>query len=134
MPTRHLVVAVVLATLLTAAPEPTTTAAARPYLDAARETATWLRGAAVKTAHGKAWPATPGVGGPQGTVNTTLYSGMPGVVLFFIELHRATGRAEDIAEARAGADHLLATLGDKPQSGLYTGVAGTGFVLGETFK
>jgi lantibiotic modifying enzyme len=108
---------------------------ARPYLDAAMETARWLRSTAVTTEHGKAWPATPGGNDPRlHGINTTLYSGMPGVVLFFIELHRATGRAEDLAEARAGADHLLATLDTKPESGLYTGVAGTGFVLGETFK
>ena len=67
-------------------------------------------------------------------LNPTLYSGTPGVVLFFLELHRATGRAEDLQDARAGADHLLATLDDKPQSGLYTGVAGVGFVLGEVYK
>ena len=106
----------------------------RPYLEAAQETARWLRSTAIPSPHGKAWPATPGAAGPQAAINTTLYSGMPGVVLFFIELHRATGRAEDLAEARAGADHLLATLSEKPQAGLYTGIAGTGFVLGEVFK
>ena len=108
---------------------------ARPYLAAAEETARWLRSTAVMTEHGKAWPATPGGTDPRlRGIDTTLYSGTPGVVLFFIELHRATGRAEDLAAARAGADHLLATLDTKPESGLYTGVAGTGFVLGETFK
>ena len=108
---------------------------ARPYLEAALETARWLRSTAVATEHGRAWPATPGGADPRvHGLNTTLYSGMPGVVLFFIELHRATGRAEDLADARAGADHLLATLDTTPESGLYTGVAGVGFVLGETFK
>ena len=56
------------------------------------------------------------------------------MVLFFLQLHRATGSAGDLRDARAGADYLLATLDDKPQSGLYTGVAGIGFVLGEVHK
>lgn len=112
-----------------------TAPAARPYLAAAEEAARWIRSTAVNTDHGTVWPATPGGKDPRASaVNTTLYSGTPGVVLFFLELHRATGRPEDLADARRGADHLLATLAEKPQSGLYTGVAGIGYVLGEMHK
>lgn len=121
--------------LLLLTPAPRTIAADRPYLAAATDTARWIRSTAVKTPQGTYWPATPGDGGPaaQG-INPTLYSGTPGVVLFLLELHRASGRADDLQDARSGADHLLATLDDKPQSGLYTGVAGVGFVLGEVYK
>ena len=134
MSERPLVAFVVIALLLLS-PAPRTIAADRPYLAAATDTARWIRSTAVKTPQGTYWPATPGATGPaaQG-LNPTLYSGTPGVVLFFLELHRASGRAEDLQDARAGADHLLATLDDKPQSGLYTGVAGVGFVLGEVYK
>jgi len=117
----------------TAFDPPLATAADGPYLAAANETAKWIRSTGVKTQHGTYWPVAPG--GPAAQeFNPTLYSGTPGVVLFFLELHRATGRADDLREARSGADHLLATLDEKPQSGLYTGVAGVGFVLGEVFK
>ncbi len=116
-------------------PAPRTIAADRPYLAAATDTAKWIRSTAMKTEHGTHWPATPGsTVARHRECNPTLYSGTPGVVLFFLELHRATGRAEDLQDARAGADHLLATLDEKPQSGLYTGVAGVGFVLGEVYR
>ncbi len=134
---KPLIVALGAVALMVTAPSPhtTTAAAARPYLDAANETARWIRSTAVKTPHGTAWPVTPASPDARTqAVNPTLYSGTPGVVLFFLELHRATGRAEDLNDARAGADHLLATLDDKPQSGLYTGIAGVGFVLGEVYK
>lgn len=111
------------------------TASDRPYLEAATETARWLRSTAVKTPQGTIWPPNPAApDAREQPANLTLYSGTPGVVLFFLELHRATGRDEDLQEARSGADHLLAALDEKPQSGLYTGVAGIGFVLGEVFK
>jgi lantibiotic modifying enzyme len=134
MSERPLVAFVVIALLLLA-PAPRTIAADRPYLDAATDTARWIRSTAVKTPQGTYWPATPGATGPAAqAINPTLYSGTPGVVLFFLELHRASGRADDLQDARAGADHLLATLDDKPQNGLYTGVAGVGFVLGEVYQ
>lgn len=123
-----------LALVAASAPAPLTIAAERPHLAAALETARWLRSTAVKTAHGTIWPPDPTAAkGSNEAVNTTLYSGTPGVVLFFLQLHRATGNAADLRDARSGADHLLATL-DEKQSGLYTGVAGVGFVLGEVYK
>jgi lantibiotic modifying enzyme len=67
-------------------------------------------------------------------VNTTLYAGTPGVVLFLLELHRATGQAEYLEDARKGADHLLAVLDKTTGEGLYTGIAGIGFTLGEVFR
>jgi lantibiotic modifying enzyme len=138
---KKFVSALIATTLLITAPaartigSQSTTSADRPYLAAANDTAKWIRSTAVKTEHGTHWPATPGGTAPGASaVNPTLYSGTPGVVLFFLELHRASGRAEDLQDARSGADHLLATLDVKPESGLYTGVAGVGFVLGEVYK
>ena len=133
--TRIMSGAAALALLGAAVPEAQPAGTQRPHLAAASDTARWLRSTAVKTEHGTIWPADPAA--PKARtqpVNATLYSGTPGVVLFFLQMHRAGGRPDDLQDARSGADHLLATLDDKPQSGLYTGVAGVGFVLGEVYK
>lgn len=75
-----------------------------------------------------AWPATPP---DRSTARADLYGGGAGVVLFFLELHRATGDAGHLATARAGADELLAAVEREDDPGLYSGLAGLGFVLGE---
>lgn len=106
-------------------------AAGRTYRDAAVETGTWVRGSAIRTTSGLAWPSDPS--DPK-SVNHALYSGSPGVVLFLLELHHATGRAEYLDDARAGADELIAQLGSDKQTGLYTGMAGIGFTLGEVYR
>lgn len=107
-----------------------------PWLEAAIETGIWLRSVGVDTEAGRTWPADPVA--PE-SVPTNLYAGSAGVVLFFLDLDRATGDAAWVDEARAGADHLLASLPDElaPEgegAGLYTGVAGIGFVLGEVHR
>jgi lantibiotic modifying enzyme len=101
------------------------------YRSAAEDAAKWVRAAAIKTSAGIAWASDPA--DPK-SVNTALYSGSPGVVLFLLELHRATGRREYLEDARAGADELLVTLRSEKQTGLYTGIAGIGFVLGEVSR
>jgi lantibiotic modifying enzyme len=90
-------------------------AAVRPHLDLARDAARWIR----------AQPPS---------ASADLYSGTAGVVLFFLELHRATGARADLDAATAGADALLASLDAQSETGLYTGLAGIGFVLAETGK
>jgi lantibiotic modifying enzyme len=100
----------------------------RPYLEAALETARWLEGTAVKTEHGLTWPAVPG---DPATITTNLYSGSAGVVLFFLEAHRAAGERRYLEYARAGADHLAATFDETADSGLYTGLAGLCYALAE---
>ena len=86
-----------------------------PYRAAAEDAARWVR----------AEPAS---------TDTSLYSGAPGVVLFFLELHHATGKREYLDEARARADALLAAVDTQKQTGLYTGIAGIGFTLGEAHR
>jgi len=113
----------IIATTLSAAP--------RTYLGAAIEAARWIRSCPIKTDQGLAWPSDPG---DAKTVNTTLYSGVPGVVLFLLEIYRHTGDKAYLEDARAGADYLLASLPKEKQTGLYTGIAGIGFTLEETFK
>ena len=106
--------------------------AARPLLADARSVATWLRHVAVPIDNGLAWAMTPGA--PKAAPISNLYSGSAGVVLFFLELHHATGDAADLATARAGADWLITQIDREPQAGLYTGLAGLGFTLTETWK
>jgi lantibiotic modifying enzyme len=100
----------------------------RPHLALALDAARWLRASSVRTPRGVAWPATPP---DRSTVQTNLYSGSAGVVLFFLELHRATGDAAHLATAEAGAGELLGAIERETDPGLYTGLAGIGFVLGE---
>jgi len=107
----------------------------RPYLAAARQAAGWLRTACVKRDGSKAWPADPT---DPASVCPDLYYGTAGVVLFCLELHRATGDPAGLEEAKAGANFLIASLPDtldrKDQAGFYLGVAGIGFVLEETHR
>jgi lantibiotic modifying enzyme len=103
----------------------------RPHLVLARDAARWIRAAAIRTPRGLTWPANPL--DPQ-SVQTNLYSGSAGVVLFFLELHATTGDPTDLATAAAGADEILAGLEAEPVAGLYSGLAGLGFVLAETGK
>jgi lantibiotic modifying enzyme len=103
----------------------------KPYLDAAIEAGKWIRGSAVKTPAGLAWPADPA---DPDSANTSLYGGFPGVVLFLLELHHATGNGEYLKEARLGADELMAGLPKETEAGLYTGASGIGFALGEIYR
>ena len=119
-----------------------------PYRRAAVDAATWIRSTAISGEHGTAWPADPH---DTAAVVTNLYTGTPGVVLFFLELAEATGESGYLRDARAGADFLVARLegealqgggeGGEPipdatvqGAGLYTGLAGIGFVLHETYR
>ena len=82
-----------------------------------------------------AWKVMPdSVSGPD----VSLYSGTPGIVLFYLELYHASGNDTFLKNATAGADFLLASLPDTAvlahQVGLYTGLAGIGYTLGETYK
>ena len=119
--------------LMLAGPGLTTwpTAQSPSYRSAAEDAARWVRASAIKTTSGITWPADPA--DPK-TVGNTLYSGAPGVVLFLLDLHDATGKREYLDEARAGADGLLAALKVEKEPGLYVGVAGIGFTLGEVYR
>jgi lantibiotic modifying enzyme len=110
-----------------------TTQAARPWLLAATKAERWLTQVAQQKPNGISWPSNPL---RPGTVATDLYNGMGGVVLFYLELHHATGNADALRLARGGADYLLAAVPDEPGDaamGLYTGLAGTAIVLAHAF-
>jgi lantibiotic modifying enzyme len=68
------------------------------------------------------------------STGTTLYAGLPGHILFQLELHRFLGEPKYLRMARAGADALLARLPNEREAGLYEGIAGVGFTLGEAYR
>ena len=102
------------------------------YLDAARGAAAWVRSVAVTTSKGRDWPPDPAAK-PQAT-NPSLYAGTPGVVLFFLEMARATGDRSYLDDAARGAETVLAAANTEQGFGLWEGLAGSAFVLQETAK
>lgn len=109
-------------------------ASTRPYLDAALKTEQWLRSARQKTQYGVTWPIDPLQ--PK-IIDSTLYSGMPGVVLFYLELYHSTGEQHYLNEAIAGADDIVQSVlaqalsrdAAKTRLGFYDGLAGLVYVL-----
>jgi lantibiotic modifying enzyme len=103
----------------------------RPYLDAAKKAASWIRTSQIKTPDGLVWPADPK---DAQSVNTTLYAGTPGVVLFFLQAYASTGNEEYLRHARGGADALLPAISSEKGMGLYEGLSGILFAVEETFE
>jgi lantibiotic modifying enzyme len=100
------------------------------YLNAALGAARWLRASAIESPSGTTWPAVP----PDAkTVQRDLYTGYPGVLLFLVELHRATGERAWLDLATSGADSLAASLpdaaGGDDGAGLYSGLSGIAYAL-----
>lgn len=80
---------------------------------------------------GVAWSRVP----DGGASRHTLYHGSAGVVLFYLELHRATGDQQFLDTAVAGGDELVAALADGADSiAIYSGAPGYTFVLNELAK
>jgi lantibiotic modifying enzyme len=121
--------AIMIGTLVVAAAADTSSPAA--LMRAATDAARWIDSSAVRSERGVVWPADPA--DPK-TIPTNLYSGSTGVVLYYLELHHATGERAYLDSARAGADYLLAGLKEEKNTGLYTGLSGIGFTLGEVAR
>jgi lantibiotic modifying enzyme len=103
-------------------------------LDAALGAARWLRRCRIETMDGVTWPSDPT---KLASVGMDLFSGVPGVVLFHLELFDATGDSAWLDEARRGANALIARLPALQATGacgLYDGLAGVAFVLEETHR
>ena len=76
------------------------------------------------------WPVVPAAEEPR--IDFTLYSGTPGVILFLLELHRATGEERFLGDARRGADALVVAIeesGESATTGLWVGLGGQMFTL-----
>ncbi|MGH2549987.1 MAG: lanthionine synthetase LanC family protein, partial [Thermomicrobiales bacterium] len=126
---------------MTVAADPT------PYLDAAKEAARWIRSTGKRTTNGLIWRPDPDHPEKSATISApqTIYSGNAGIVLFLLELYRATGDPEYLDDAKAGADELVATWHDTRSFAFVLplpnvsldfnhGLFGTMFVLEEVFK
>jgi len=100
----------------------------RPYLEAALRAEHWIRSTAIRTAAGRTWPCTPG-DAKRGAPELSLYSGTPGVILGYLELHAFTGDKHFLEAAEAGALELATH--PPTDAGLYEGMAGHAFVLRE---
>jgi lantibiotic modifying enzyme len=96
----------------------------------AQAAARWIQSTAIKTDTGVVWPAD---SNDPKSVNTSLYAGTPGPILFFLESYRYTKKADYLDFAKRGADALLASAKKEDPTGLYEGLAGTGFTLGEMY-
>jgi lantibiotic modifying enzyme len=110
-------------------------ATAAAPIDVAKRAERWIRTSRIETEHGVSWPADPR--DPK-TVQRALYNGFPGVVVFLLELYHATGDKQYLDEAMKGAADLAAALPTEGaavrDAGLYTGIAGIGFVLEEVHR
>jgi lantibiotic modifying enzyme len=103
------------------------------YFRAAFDAQAWIQSAAIKSEQGTAWLANPL--DPK-SINLTLYTGTPGVVLFLLETYRSTDNQyiPALLDAKSGADYLINNFDKQKDSGLYTGLAGVGVALIETYK
>ncbi|MBI1739192.1 MAG: hypothetical protein HYR58_08085, partial [Acidobacteria bacterium] len=95
--------------------------ASREYLDAALGAERWIRASVQRTNTGTLWPADPR---DPLSVSYNLYTGMPGIVLFYLEAFHATRDSAFLDAARSGATALLARIENENDPGLYTGLAG----------
>lgn len=116
-------------------------------LVAATEAARWIRSTAQRTAHGLIWLPDPDQPERTATLSApaTIYSGNAGIILFFLELARATGDDSYLDDAKLGADELVATWRevltfksfldlDNFSLTFNTGLAGTAFVLAHVWQ
>lgn len=116
------------------------------YLEAAKEAARWIRSTARPTEYGLTWLPDPDRPDVDATITAapTIYSGNAGVVIFFLELARATGDASYLEDAKRGADQLAASwrevLARPPlipienaQLDFGMGLAGTAFTLAQVW-
>ena len=104
------------------------------FLQRAVEAANWIESQQIKVDAATTWPSSPS---QSGAVAFNLYSGNAGVVIFFLELHQATGDAKYLEFAQRGARALLAevkNLTPKSDPGYWTGYTGIAATLAEVYR
>jgi hypothetical protein len=124
-----------------------TTSIGAAALAGAQSAARWIRSARRENPAGLTWLPEPDHPEKEKTVSglTGIYSGSAGIVLFLVELARATGDAEALADVVRGADYLAATWRDEaatasPLMGaarnpdFQNGTSGIAFVLAEAAR
>lgn len=104
------------------------------YLTYARQCANWLESVAQVDGSKISWPVTPE---DAKKASPVLYDGTPGVVLFYLELHHATGELVYLNQAIGGGDWLIGkvnTFDDETDPAFYTGAAGVGYTLDQVHR
>ena len=106
------------------------------WISLAMESEKYIQQSKYLSDEGEIWKVMPDSLNSQG--DKSLYSGAPGIILFYLELHNATKDTIYLEEAKLGADYLINTLQDTLYTddlvGLYTGLAGIGFAITEVYK
>jgi len=103
----------------------------RRFLEYAIQAGNWIESCRQDEGDQTVWPVSPG-DSPSGEFN--LYSGSSGIVLFWLQLHRATGDEKYLELARRGANALLshvAKLDGESDPGYWTGYSGVAATLAE---
>ena len=121
--------------------------AATDYLHAAIEAGRWIRSAARPQPDGLTWLPEPDHPEKTATVSapSTIYSGNAGIVLFLLELARATSDTSYLDEARRGAqwiaahwretlDHPFLIALDNVNLDFNHGLSGTAFALAQAWQ
>ena len=103
------------------------------YLELSLSAERWIGTLQRPTDHGIAWSHS--TERPE-VVSHTLYNGSAGVLLFYLELHAATGQQRFLDVALAAADDLVAYAGATQwqSCAMYTGWPGLAFALGEAAR
>ena len=105
------------------------------YLNDALLVEKYLQSVSIENDDGIGWPVKPE---NDSIVDISLYSGMTGIVLFYLELYHVTGDDEYLSKAQRSAAYLkrinIPDTLPTYQLGLYTGAAGMAFTLEEVFQ
>ncbi|NNF32669.1 MAG: hypothetical protein HKN68_01085 [Saprospiraceae bacterium] len=104
------------------------------YLKTAMDVEQYLNHVKIQDGKLSRWPIKPEV---DSISDLNLYSGIPGIILFYLELYHTTSETRYLKEAIAGGNTLLNE--EIPPTippyalGMYTGAAGKAYTLSEVF-
>lgn len=107
------------------------------YLQAAKDTANWIKKYEVTDEKGKRWKITGTEGKELDAVesafltDTSLYGGASGVGYFYLQLFEVTGDAKYLEEARAAAEYIINSYEKEEvvNPGIHNGLSGQGIFL-----
>lgn len=107
------------------------------YLEYALKTANWLDAQKIVKPEGIIWRSS-NEQENHPIVNSNLYKGSAGIILFYIELYHQTGDRKYLEDALSGADYLLTAVPDSVYQylpfGLYVGSSGIGLALSAAYN
>ena len=100
------------------------------HLDCAIRAEAWIDSTRIETGAGLTWPVL--AEKPDG-VSVSLYQGVAGILLYYLELFETTGNEAFLECAGRGADDLIERIRDSREltAGLYQGLSGLAFTLAE---